>query len=162
MEPIKKTKKSSHKRQFCSFRVGGRLFGVNILDVKEVNTETGFTPIFHAPEEVRGYVNIRGQIHLILDLRMVMGFETRPVDEESRLVLFKPCVGDALGILVDRIGDVVTVDKIQIEDRRQADKGSPEGKDRRASDVGAGVCKLDNEIMVILNPRSLAKCVENP
>ena len=34
---------------FCTFRLEGDLFGVNILDVKEVTTETSYTRIAHAP-----------------------------------------------------------------------------------------------------------------
>ena len=34
---------------YCTFRLGGRLFGFNLLSVKEVNTHTTFTPVPHAP-----------------------------------------------------------------------------------------------------------------
>ncbi|MBF0525581.1 MAG: hypothetical protein HQK56_10850, partial [Deltaproteobacteria bacterium] len=47
---------TERKRQFCSFWLSGRLFGVDILDVKEINSEITFTPIFHASKEVKGYV----------------------------------------------------------------------------------------------------------
>jgi chemotaxis signal transduction protein len=143
------------KRQFCTFMIGERLFGVDILDVKEINPETGFTPIFHAPREIRGYVNIRGQIHLILDLRLLMGLERKSIDAASRLILFKPNVGVSFGVLVDSVGDVVEVEDALIEDRRKTEKGAPEHGDRRTSDIGSGVCKLKDELMVILNSRNL-------
>ena len=61
------------QRLFCTFRVDGRLFGVDILDVKEVTAETTFTRVAHAPDEVLGLVNIRGHIYLALDLRRLLG-----------------------------------------------------------------------------------------
>jgi chemotaxis signal transduction protein len=153
----------TRKRQFCTFSISGRRYGVDILDVKEVNPEVGFTPIFHAHEEVKGYVNIRGQIYLILDLRLILGFESKKVDEASRLVLFKSDAGEAFGILVDSIGDIVTVKEEQIEDRRIEDEGLPDSvkQERRALDLGAGVCKLEDALLVIVNVSNLLNVIGN-
>ena len=147
-------------RQICTFSIDDRLLGVDILDVKEINTETDFTPIFHAPREVRGYVNIRGQIHLILDLRLIMDLPEKPIDAKSRLVLFKPTVGDNFGALVDRIGDVMEISGGMVEDRRKADAGVPEAGDRRGLDMGGGVCKLEDGLLIILEATHLLNRVE--
>ncbi len=149
-------------RQICTFAIEDRRLGVDILDVKEINTETDFTPIFHAPRAVKGYVNIRGQIHLILDLRLIMDLPEKPVDEESRLVLFKPEVGDNFGILVDRIGDVMEIHREMVEDRRKADEGVPEAGDRRGLDLGSGVCKLEDGLLIILDAKQLLIDIEKP
>ena len=90
-------------RQFCTLWVSGKLFGFDILDVKEVNLETDFTPISHSPAEVKGYVNVRGQIYLILDLRVLLGLDPAEIQRESRLVLFKPSIGESIGVLVDKV-----------------------------------------------------------
>lgn len=160
-----KTKKnhkyeSQRKRQFCTFHIGGRLFGVDILDVKEINTETTFTPIYHAPKEVKGYVNIRGQIHLIIDLRLIMGFEEKPIDSSSRLILFKQKIGESFGILVDKIGDILEVDEAKIEDRRKEDRGAPTSNDRRSSEISSGICMLEKQLLIILNSRKLLQLIE--
>jgi len=141
-------------RRFSTFRIDGRLYGVDIQDVKEINTEKKFTPIFHAPKEVKGYINIRGQVYLLLDLRLIFGFEAKEISSASRVVLFMPEVGDPCGILVDSIDDVVTVDHNLIENRRQSHE-THKGDDRRGVDVGEGVCKLEEELLIILNARKL-------
>ena len=148
-------------RQICTFSIDDRLLGVDILDVKEINTETDFTPIFHAPREVRGYVNIRGQIHLILDLRRIMDLPEKPIDAHSRLVLFKPAVGENFGILVDRIGDVMEIRGDMVEDRRKADEGVPGDGDRRTLEMGSGVCKLEDGLLIILDSRQLLGRIES-
>lgn len=155
-----KTDNSSLYR-YCTFRLSERLYGVDIRDVKEINTEINFTPIFHAPKEIKGYINIRGQIYLLLDPRKLFGFSDREIDETSRVVLFMPHVGEPCGILVDSIEDVVTVDEKMIENRRQNEQKVPEGIDRRAADVGEGVCKLEDELLIILNAERLLKSVIN-
>jgi len=148
-------------RQFCTFRIYGRLYGVDILDVKEVNPEVNFTPIMHAPKEIMGYVNIRGQIYLLLALRLILGFESKAVDAASLVVLFKPAVGESFGILVDSIGDIVTVDVKQIENRRKQDREVPDGAERRVIEAGEGVCKMEDELLVIINTRNLLNIAGN-
>lgn len=111
---------------------------MDILDVKEVNSEVDYTPIFHAPEEVRGYVNIRGQLYLLLDLRLILGYAGKKVDEESRMVLFKSEVGEPFGILVDKIGDTIIVEEDRIENRRKEHReseGFPEDSERRSLEL---------------------------
>jgi len=148
------------KHQYCTFWISRRRFGVDILDVKEISPEVDFTPILHAPPEVRGYVNIRGHIYLILDLRLILGFESQKVDKASRVVLFKSQVGEPFGVLVDSIGDILIVDEAQIENRRQEDHGPPEeGDERRGLDIGDGVCKLEDGLLVIVRSKSLLNII---
>lgn len=160
MQDTKKTMSDdSVLHRFCTFRLSGRLYGVDIKDVKEINTEISFTPIFHAPKEIKGYINIRGQIYLLLDPRKLFGFPDKEIDESSRVVLFMPHVGEPCGVLVDSIEDVVSVSEKMIENRRQKEQNVPEGIERRAADVGEGVCKLENELLIILNAERLLNSV---
>ncbi len=152
-------------KQFCTFHLAGRLYGVNILDVKEVTTEVAITPIFHAPAGVKGYVNIRGHVHLVLDLKLLLGFENMVVKESCRVVLLKPHVGDSFGILVERIGDVVRVEGDLIQDRRRVAENKGEefdGHDRRqvSEQLIKGVCKLEKSLLVVLEPRNFLRTIE--
>ena len=148
------------RQQFSTFYLADRLFGVNILNVKEITPETSFTPIFHAPPEVKGYVNIRGQVHLVLDMRLLLGLNSRDVDNQSRVVLFKPEVGDDFGVLVDRIGDVVNVEEGNIEERRQEEQES-DLPERRNAHLGVGVCKLEKELLVLLDSRQFLATIRD-
>lgn len=148
---------TGQKRQFCTFLLSGRLFGVEILDVKEVHPDISITPIFHAANEVKGYVNIRGQVYLILDLRPMLGFESKEIDRKSCLVIFKNTVGEPFGVLVDQIGDVVEVSSDQIEEGGK-ESGGPEKMG------GAGmvrwVCKLPQALLVVLDARKFLESIE--
>lgn len=138
--------------QLCTFYVAGRLFGVDILDVKEINAETEYTPVFHAPREVSGYVNIRGQIHLVLDLCALLGLQglEHASAQQRRLVLFKQSVGDSFAVQVDTIGDIVNVSAEQFEPAQ----GGPEGNATEgAKRLMKGVCRLEKGIMVVLDAR---------
>lgn len=145
--------------QLCSFRLAGRLFGVNILDVKEVNSEIEITPIFHASESIRGYMNIRGQIHLVVDLRTEFGFERGTIESDSKVIIFKQKVDEPFGVLVDSIGDVVEVSLSEISDRRESEYNENDGgiSDHRKArnNLCDGVCPLNQELMLVLNARGI-------
>jgi purine-binding chemotaxis protein CheW len=162
-ERVRRRALDENRKQYCTFWLSGRLYGVDILDVKEVNPDGSFTEVPHAPKEVCGFVNIRGQIHLILDLRMILGLKDRSATGKSRLVLFKPAVGEAFGVLVDMIGDVVEVEEYLIETSGlvDADAGVPVGEDKPDSAIPiCAVCRLEEMLLLIVNARSLLKIVE--
>lgn len=146
-------------RLFCTFRVDGRLFGVDILDVKEITTETNSTQIAHAPDEVRGLVNIRGHIYLALDLGRLLGMASSTVTNDSRLVLFKPAVGNAFGVVVDEIGDIQSAEPSRIEAFSPQTHAIVAAKFRRVDLIDA-VCKLNSELLVVLNPRRFLTVIE--
>lgn len=131
-------------RRFCSFRIAKQLYGVDILDVKEINSEVAFTPIFHAPPQVRGYVNIRGQIHLVVDPREPLGLPPEASSLGKMLIVFKPTIGDNCAMLVDEIGDIIDVPAANVEEDPQATDDSA---------LTTGVCKLDGQLLVALSPR---------
>lgn len=163
MENSGNKQRRTQKHQFCTFQLADRLFGIDILDVKEITQEAQYTTIFHGSPQVQGYVNIRGQIHLVLNMRQMMGFERRELDPESRIIIFKPSVGESFGILVDRIGDVVEVEEGTIEERKNEKQNGAEGQERRKNaSLGMGVCKLEDNVMVLLDARRfLTKMREN-
>jgi purine-binding chemotaxis protein CheW len=144
---------------FCTFRSADHWFGVPIEDVKEVTTQTTCTRIPHAPREVAGYVNIRGHIFMALDPRSLLGLEAR-APAENRLILFKPGVGPSFGLLVDEIGDIVTVDANQIEDFGANAHVTSAGASVDCADLITRVCKLPAGLLVILEPRKFVRLVE--
>lgn len=141
------------KRQFCTFWLSNRLFGVDIIDVKEISQEMTFTPIYHAPKEVEGYVNIRGQIHLVINLRTLLGLEGNQLTINSCVILFKQSVGEPFGVLVDNIGDIVEVSNDQIEEKQKTVEISNNSGINRLDIANFIDCvtKLKENILIVLN-----------
>lgn len=148
------------KTRFSSFLVNGRLFGIKILHVKEITSELTFTPVFHAPKEIKGYLNIRGQIHLVVDLRILLGFEPKNIDSDNCVVLFKDEVGESFGVMVDKIGDVIEVDESLIEYHNEKENIAIDELEISRSTLVLGVCKLNGKLMEILNTKVILEIVE--
>jgi len=146
--------------QLCTFRMAGRLFGVDILDVKEVNENVNITPIYHAPPNVCGYINIRGQILLVVNLHETFGLDQKLKTEQitsGKIVVFKQSVDEPFGILVDEVCDVVPIDPKRVVDRRSSVGETSELRElRRGRDeMVIGVYPLERELLLILNARRI-------
>jgi len=120
MSSAKNEINKSRRQQFVTFSMEGSLYGVDILTVKEVSSDYNLTPIYHAPDTVKGYVNLRGEIYLILDLTVALGFENS-LEKKSKLIIFKNIVDDPFGIIVNTSGDVVSIEEDQFQKFNSSD-----------------------------------------
>lgn len=94
---------------FVCCRVGGLLVGVDLDRVQEINrlVEPTFVPLM--PPQVRGVVNLRGNLVTVLDLGGIVRGCPTEVGPRSRTVVLE--LGQEIcGLLVDEVGDVVDVD----------------------------------------------------
>lgn len=143
-------------RMFCTFRIQERLYGIEVAHVREVSTQTAVTPVPQAPPVVRGLTNLRSRIYLVLDLRPTLGFPSEAETAESRLVVLQAHVAEHVGVLVDRGGEIVKVAAEQIEEAvDEVSTVQAIGGDAVRRSVVAGVCKLPNELMMIVDPARL-------
>lgn len=131
------------KKQFCTFYLGRRLFGVEVLRVQEVIQfhETTEVPLAHPV--IRGLMNLRGSIVSSIDLRRRFGLEPRRKELEPTSVVTQSGSG-LVAFEVDRIGDVVEAS----ESAYEIPPGTLSGDMRR---IIEGVYKLEGELLLILN-----------
>lgn len=146
--------------QFATFRVGERLFGLDILGVREIIRVFDITPVPRTEDHIRGLINLRGQIVTILDLAVRLGQPSPPITDTSHIVILKAGVDAAkdersqgstqglLGLLVDSIGDVVTAD----DTRADAPPANLTDAEERFL---AAVLKTDAGLLVLLNLKEL-------
>jgi len=144
------------EKQYCTFYLGDALFGVDILRVREINRHLEMTKVHKVASHVRGLLNLRGQIVTVLDLGIRIGIGETKVKNESRSLILKSAfeagvegasgssTSNAVGLLVDKIGDVLKVDESAVESP-PANIGVIEGK------YIDGVIKMDSDVLSILN-----------
>jgi len=132
-------------RQFVSFRIDNLLMGIDILKVREVNMLLNITPVQHAPEFVRGLINLRGQTVIVFDLGVIMGRSMRTLTDESHNLILKE---DDVGLLVDNIGEIIDVFDNEIEIL-------PANIDISTGRYVESVVKLENELMMIISTEKI-------
>lgn len=99
--------------QFSCFYLGESLCGIDIRLVQEINDDINVTSVPLSPEFVVGILNLRGQIITVIDQRRKIGLGISEIAESSRIVIVKSA-REYVGLLVDRLSEVVTVSRKQI------------------------------------------------
>jgi len=134
---------SGDELEYATFYVCDILLGLDIRQIEEINRQLTMTSVPHAPHFVRGVVNLRGEVATVVDLRAILGLPAAEITDQSRNVVVN-ARGERIGLLVDRIGDVVRTSASDIEPP-PANVSGVDGRFFR------GVCKLEKELLVILD-----------
>jgi purine-binding chemotaxis protein CheW len=143
MERRKAASAGSQELEFTTFYVDNLLLGIDIHQVEEINRQLNITPVPHTTENVRGVVNLRGEVVTVVDLRRSLGLEPTVIGGSTRNVVVRSG-HERIGLLVDRIADVVTARSDQIE----SPPANVNGIDGR---YFTGIYKLESELVVILD-----------
>src|SRR5262245_22901122 len=131
------------RRQLCSFRLDGQLFGVPVDLVQEVLRKQEVTPVPLAPRGLAGLVNLRGHVVSVIDLRTRIGLPRRPADIAGIHVIVRSSDGP-VGLLVDEIGDVIELDDESFE-------APPETLQGDARTFIGGAYKLKGRLLLALD-----------
>jgi purine-binding chemotaxis protein CheW len=129
--------------QLVTVFVGGQMFGLPILQVRDVFIVSSVTPVPLAPVSVAGLFNLRGRVLTMLSMRAMLGFE-RTGDGNETTAIGIEWRGESFGLLVDRVGEVLALPK-------SAREKNPMNLDTRWSALSAGVHRLSGQLLVELS-----------
>jgi purine-binding chemotaxis protein CheW len=148
--------------QLVTFQLGEELYGVNIMDVKEIVRVQDIRGIPNAPMYVEGIFNLRSEIIPIINLHKRFQLKKLVNSEEDELLsgfVILNIDGMKLGIIIDRISRVITIKKEDVQPPPQMLTG-----------IGAeyihGVVRQEHGYLIILdirdlfNPKELQKIAE--
>jgi len=140
-----KEKSSAALVEMCSVRVGQTLFGVPITHILEIVGSARPQPVPLAPVFVGGLVHYRGDVLTTVSLRQLLGLAPK---EGSQDILVLESSGGCFGLLVDSVGEVLTVSSADHEP-------NPSILDERRRALFAGAYKLKDSLLVMLDPEQL-------
>lgn len=99
--------------QFVIFHSAGEMFAVPLGQVKEIIRVPDVVRMPLSPPALTGLANLRGTVLPVLDLRNLFGLPPVMTDDASRVVVLDH--GHPVGLMVDRVANVVTVDRERLE-----------------------------------------------
>lgn len=100
-------------RQFVIFHIGGERFAVALSEVQEIIRPPNVVRMPLCPASLDGLANLRGVVLPIVSLRRAFNFAEKPADDATRVVVLD--YGRPVGLVVDRMANVVTIEKERIE-----------------------------------------------
>lgn len=144
----------SDSKQFCTFWMGDRLYGMPVGEVQEVMREQVLTRVPLAAKRVRGLINLRGKIVTAIDLRESLDLP----DRQSGTALMNVVVTNeenTVSFLVDSIGDVLDVGQETFEK-------VPDTLQGESRKFVTGVYKLRDGLLHVLDAAKCADLSEAP
>ncbi len=133
--------------QFVTLTIEGQLFGVPVLSVQDVLAPQKITPIPLASEGVAGALNLRGRTVTAIDVRRRLNLAPRGKGDDCMYVVVE--LGSELySLMIDSVGEVLSLPVDRYEK-------TPATLDERWREVCAGVYRLDEELLVVLDVGNL-------
>jgi purine-binding chemotaxis protein CheW len=138
---------AAEQQQYLTFVLGGEMFAIGILCVKEIIEYGDLTVVPMMPECIRGVINLRGAVVPVVDLACRFGRRSTDLTRRTCIVIVE-VEGDGerqdIGVIVDAVSEVLEIQGSQIEP-------APAFGARIRTDFIHGMGKLDGKFVIILN-----------
>lgn len=134
-------------QQYLTFSLGGEVFALGILNVKEIIEFGSITEIPMMPAFIRGVINLRGAVVPVIDLSARFGGRTSAVSRRTCIVIVELGSGEDrhdLGVIVDAVNEVLEIPRGDIEP-------PPSFGARIRADFILGMGKVNGDFVIILN-----------
>lgn len=129
--------------QFLTFRVDTGEYGVDIMTVREIKGWSETTRLPNMPDFMRGVINLRGVVVPIFDLRCRFNMGTTEANPKNVVIIL--AVEDrTIGILVDAVSDILTINSSEIK--------PPPSTDSQIEEAFInGLISVDERMVVLLS-----------
>lgn len=134
-------------RQYLTFQLGGDVFAIGILAIREILEYLKPTHVPLMPPFIRGVMNLRGSVVPVIDLSLRFARGETEINRRTCVVIIEVEGEDQLqliGILVDAVHEVLAIPDSDIEP-------PPQFGSKIRVDFIAGMAKLDGHFIVLLN-----------
>ena len=147
-----KTKESSRnllekEGKYLTFALGPEEYGLEILKVREIIGYMDITAVPQTPHDVKGVINLRGQVIPVIDLRAKFGMETTDVTDQTCIIVVETSQGNrkfSTGIVVDRVQEVLDIAGENIEE-------APQFGSSVDTDFILGMGKIGDSVKILLD-----------
>jgi purine-binding chemotaxis protein CheW len=135
---------TSGEFQLVVFNIGTEEFGIDIKKVREIIRMTNVTEIPGAPPYVKGVINLRGRIIVVMNMNVIMGIKSREYDTRTRIVMVE-FDNVEMGFIVESVSEVLCIYRKDIEPAPPLITG------KIRSEYLEGVGKLEGRLLILLN-----------
>ncbi len=134
------------QQQYLTFMLGGEVFAIGILGIKEIIEYGHITTMPTMPDFIRGVINLRGAVVPVVDLSARFGRPSTTVTKRTCIVIVETQADGErqdMGVVVDAVNEVLEIPRDQIEP-------PPAFGAKIRTDFIAGMGKVNNKFVIIL------------
>ena len=137
------TANEEDKMQVVAFNLGKEEYIIGINNVYEINRSMNITRVPHAVSYVEGVMNLRGNIVTVINLHNKFSLAHAGKLEDRRIIICN-LKENTVGIIVDKVSEVLHIETKSIESTVQMNTGI----DERAI---KGIAKIGERILILLD-----------
>ena len=97
------------------FEVAGRVYAIDVSQMREVVRWQPITPLPNAPSLIEGVIDLRGSVVPVVDLARALGFGRVEPGTQTRIAITE-VDGLVMGLAVDAAVDVLPIEVERLED----------------------------------------------
>lgn len=134
-------------QQYLTFTLGGEMFAVAILNVKEIIEYGSVTEIPMMPPFIRGVINLRGPVVPVIDLSCRFGGKSTSVARRTCIIIIELEQDEQkhdIGVMVDAVSEVLEIARSEIEP-------PPAFGAKIRTDFISGMGKVNGRFVIILD-----------
>jgi len=132
--------------QYLTFLLGGEMFAIPILNIKEIIEYGSLTTVPMMPAFIRGVINLRGSVVPVVDLAVRFGRKAAQVTKRTCVVIIEIESGDEkqdVGVVVDSVSEVLEIPRTEVEQ-------APSFGAKIRADFIRGMGKINGKFVIIL------------
>jgi len=139
--------------ELIAFTLGDQEFCIEVVSVREIRSWTPATMLPHAPDHVRGVINLRGAVLPVMDLALRLGLA--PAEPSQGSVIIVTQIGSQIvGLLVDLVSDIFTISAEEIHPAPDVSKTMDREQIR-------GMIPMDDRMICFLQLNALFGAIES-
>ncbi len=146
-EILAAVQEDSQEDKYLTFKIGKEEYAIDIQFVTEIIGIQKITDLPDVPVYVKGVINLRGKVIPVIEVRLRFGFEERPYDERTCIVVVN-LENVSVGLIVDSVNEVLDIPGERIDPPPAVRKGTE-------SRYVQGLGKVDEDVKIILNINKL-------
>ena len=143
----------TQRGRYLTFTLEDNIYGLPIRFVIEIIGVQDATKVPETPDYVKGIINLRGRIIPLIDVRLKFGKEEIPYDERTCIIVID-VNAVAVGLIVDKVDDVLTLEDDQIA---LPPTGGSVGFENRYIE---GIGKVNDAVLLLLDAEKLLRADE--
>ena len=109
-------------KQYIVVQIGNEKYGIDINFIDNIVRMQKITRVPKAQSYFKGVINLRGEIVPVMSIRKKMGLAEDEITDKSRIIILKLEDKGSIGIIVDEVREVITLNMAEVE--KQAAKDS--------------------------------------
>lgn len=145
---MEELKTAGETTQFIVIKLGDEQYGIDIKYIDNIVRMQHITRVPKVDAYLKGVINLRGEVIPVMSIRIKMGLEADVETKSSRIIILKLEQQGSIGVIVDEVKEVVTLNNDQIE------KMSYDSKDERDTFL-SGIGKYEGGLISLLDLNSV-------